>query len=218
MRSLLMGVDSGTQPTKALVANAKTGEALGASTAVYRLIPSLPSGAKEQHPWDWIIAKRKGIQAAMKAGKARAGEVFSFGVSGQRHRFGPLDKSGGVIRPAKIWYNICTLDECEEITSILGCAKQTIAAVGNTVLPGFIATRSLWPKKHEPKNFARLATVVLPHDYLIFWLKDVHLMEYGDASGKTPFDVRQRRRSRAMLEATDASLPVKLPSIFGISA
>ena len=154
MRQLLIGVDSGTQSTKALVVDAKSGKVLGAGTAAYNLISNLPPGAKEQHPRDWVAATRKAIQAALKEAKASVNEVVAIGVSGQQHGFVPLDQSGAVIRPAKLWCDTTTQAECAAITAKLGGAKKTISAIGNAVLPGFTASKILWLKKHEPKNFA----------------------------------------------------------------
>ncbi|HZM02336.1 MAG TPA: FGGY family carbohydrate kinase, partial [Candidatus Saccharimonadales bacterium] len=100
MRSLLLGLDSGTQSTKALVVEAATGKVLGQAAQAYGLIPNLPPGAKEQHPHTWRDAAAKVIQAALRAAKASANEVAAIGVSGQQHGFVPLDKDGSVIRPA----------------------------------------------------------------------------------------------------------------------
>ena len=72
-------------------------------------------------------------------------------------------KEGEVIRPAKLWCDTSTAAECEEITEKLGGLKPTIRALGNAVLPGFTASKILWLKVHEPKNYQRLATVLLPH-------------------------------------------------------
>ncbi len=213
MRTLLIGIDSGTQSTKALVVDAKSGNVLGTGAAAYNLISNLPPGAKEQHPRDWILATRKAIQAALKIAKASTGEVVAIGVSGQQHGFVPLDESGAVIRPAKLWCDTTTQAECAEITAELGGAKKTIAAFGNAVLPGFTAPKILWLKKHEPKNFAKLATVLLPHDYLNFWLTGERVMESGDASGTALLDVRQRKWSAAALKAIDSSLAGKLPRL-----
>src|SRR5207248_4569187 len=118
--------------------------------------------------------------------RARPGEVKAIGVSGQQHGFVSLDGKDEVIRPAKLWCDTSTTAECDEIMDKLGGFKSTIRAIGNAVLPGFTASKILWLKKHEPKNFARLATVLLPHDYLNFWLTGETVMEYGDASG-TPW-------------------------------
>ena len=134
-------------------------------------------------------------------------------MSGQQHGFVPLDKAGEVIRPAKLWCDTSTVAECEVITEKLGGPSRPSAALGNAVLPGFTASKILWLKKHEPENYQRLATVLLPHDYLNFWLTGRRLMEYGDASGTALLDVRRRKWSSAVLEAIDPELAGKLPSL-----
>lgn len=214
MRTLLLGIDSGTQSTKVLVVDAHNGKVLAEAAQKYGLIPNLPTGAKEQHPHTWRDAAAKAIRAALKNAKASAGEVKAIGVSGQQHGFVPLDKNGEVIRPAKLWSDTSTAVECEEITSKLGGQKAAIRAVGNSILPGFTAPKILWLKKHEPKNFARLATVLLPHDYLNFWLTGQKKMEFGDASGTALLDVKKRKWSEATLNAIDSSLAEKLPPLF----
>jgi xylulokinase len=213
MRTLLIGIDSGTQSTKALVVDAKSGKVLGAGSQAYELIPDLPTGAKEQHPHTWREATAGAIRQALRGAKSSPTEVKAIGVSGQQHGFVPLDNDGAVIRPAKLWCDTSTAAECDEITEKLGGAKKTIRALGNAVLPGFTASKILWLKKNEPKNFARLATVLLPHDYLNFWLTGRKVMEYGDASGTALLDVRKRKWSGAALEAIDADLAGKLPQL-----
>ena len=213
MRQLLLGIDSGTQSTKALVVDAKDGRVLGSGSQAYDLIPDLPPGAKEQHPHTWRDATAAAIRQAVRNAKVSRDEVKAIGVSGQQHGFVPLDKNGEVIRPAKLWCDTSTAAECEEITTALGGPKKTIKALGNAVLPGFTASKILWLKKHEPKNFAKLATVLLPHDYLNFWLTGEKVMEYGDASGTALLDVRKRKWATAALEAIDTDLADKLPKL-----
>ena len=213
MRTLLIGIDSGTQSTKALVMDAHTGKVLAVAAAAYDLIANLPPGAKEQHPHTWRDAAAKAIKTALKQAKAGAGEVKAIGVSGQQHGFVPLDQHGAVIRPAKLWCDTSTAAECDEITGKLGGLKQTIRALGNAVLPGFTASKILWLKKHEPKNYQRLATVLLPHDYLNFWLTGEKVMEFGDASGTALLDVRKRKWAGAVLDAIDPGLADKLPKL-----
>ena len=213
MRELVIGIDSGTQSTKALVVDANNGKVLGEGAKAHRLIGGLPAGAKEQHPADWIDATQAGIRAALKQARATAGEVRAIGVSGQQHGFVPLDKKGAVIRPAKLWCDTSTAAECDEIMAKLGGLKGSVKELGNAVLPGFTAGKILWLKKHEPKNFRRLATVLLPHDYLNFWLTGNAVMEYGDASGTALLNVRTRKWSRKTLKAIDAGLEAKLPKL-----
>ena len=213
MRTLLIGIDSGTQSTKALVMDAKDGKVLGSGAAGYDLIPNLGPGAKEQHPHTWVEATASAIRQALRQAKAVAAEVVAIGVSGQQHGFVPLDKAGEVIRPAKLWCDTSTAAECEEITDKLGGPKKTNKALGNAVLPGFTASKILWLKNHEPKNFAKLATVLLPHDYLNFWLTGERVMEYGDASGSALLNVRTRRWAKSVIESIDADLADKLPQL-----
>jgi xylulokinase len=213
MRSLVIGIDSGTQSTKTLVVDAKNGKVLGSASAGYDLIPNLPPGAKEQHPQTWVDATLKTIRKALKQAGAKSGEVKALGVSGQQHGFVPLDEKGEVIRPAKLWCDTSTSAECDEIMEKVGGFKATIRDIGNAVLPGFTASKILWLKKNEPKNFVRLASVLLPHDYLNFWFTGEKVMEYGDASGTALLDVRRRRWSKAILAAIDSELEGKLPPL-----
>src|SRR5207244_12161457 len=78
---------------------------------------------------------------------------------------------------------------------------------------GCIASKIIWINKNESKNYQRLATVLLPHDYLNFWLTGERVMEYGDASGTALLDVRKRKWSDAVLEAIDPELTGKLPPL-----
>ncbi len=213
MRSLLLGIDSGTQSTKVLVVNAGNGAMLATAAQAYDLIPNLPPGAKEQHPHSWRDATTKAIRQALKQAGANAAEVKAIGVSGQQHGFVPLDKKGEVIRAAKLWCDTSTAAECDEITARLGGPRATLHALGNAVLPGFTASKILWLKKHEPKNYARLATVLLPHDYLNHWLTGRAVMEYGDASGTALLDVKRRQWSETALNAIDPALAGKLPPL-----
>lgn len=213
MRTLVIGIDSGTQSTKALVADARSGKVVGTGASSYDLLPGLPPGHKEQDPATWRTATRKAVRAALREARAQAGEVVALGVSGQQHGFVPVDRHGEVIRPAKLWCDTSTAAECAEITAALGGPKATLRTLGNTVLPGFTAGKILWLKKHEPANFARLATVLLPHDYLNWWLTGNAFMEYGDASGTALMDVRRRRWSEAAARAIDPDLLGKLPTL-----
>src|SRR6266566_9101960 len=213
MRTLLIGIDSGTQSTKVLVLDARNGKVIAASAEPYDLIPNLPPGAKEQHPHTWRDATQKAVRKALALTAARPSEVKAIGVSGQQHGFVPLDKNGQVIRPAKLWCDTSTAAECDEIMATVGGLKPTIRTIGNAVLPGFTASKILWLKKREPKNYARLATVLLPHDYLNFWLTGEKLMEYGDASGTALLDVKKRKWCAPVLQAIDLGLADRLPPL-----
>ena len=215
MRTLVIGVDSGTQSTKALVVDAVKGKVLGTGSQAYGLIGGLAPGAKEQDPATWIAATSQAIGQALKQAKAKRGEVRALGVSGQQHGFVPLDKKGQVIRAAKLWCDTTTEAECEQMTDRLGGKKAAIKSFGNAILPGFTAPKILWLRNNEKTNYQRLATVLLPHDYLNYWLTGRAVMECGDASGTALLDVRKRSWSAAALGAIDKALGKKLPELIG---
>jgi xylulokinase len=215
MRTLILGVDSGTQSTKVLAVNARDGGVIAEASRSYGLIEGLPAGAKEQHPHTWRDAAAAAIKEALKKAHASAPEVAAIGISGQQHGFVPLDKDGAVIRPAKLWCDTSTATECDQIMHKLGGVQCCLEHTGNAVLPGFTASKILWLKRKEPKHYAQLATVLLPHDYLNFWLTGNKVMEYGDASGTALLDVRKRLWSPAVLAAIGPELERMLPPLHG---
>jgi len=124
-------------------------------------------------------------------------------VSGQQHGFVPLDAAGVVLAPAKLWCDTSTAAECTQIMDAAGGTAQTIALAGNPILTGYTASKLPWTRTHRPDAYARLATILLPHDYLNFVLTGERFCEYGDASGTGWLDVRTRTWSPELLRATD---------------
>src|ERR1043165_1456428 len=209
--SLFIGIDSGTQSVKAVVLDLDTRKVIAEARAPHTLIAGLPVGHMEQHPQEWVTAMDAVIGEV--AGKIDHSRVRGIGVSGQQHGFVPLDANGDVIRPAKLWCDTSTAAECDLITKKLGGAKAAIRKTGNLILPGFTAPKILWLKRREPANFKRLRQVLLPHDFLNFFLTGNYFMEFGDASGTALMDVRKRAWSRDVINAIDKNLTDWLPSI-----
>lgn len=209
--SLYVGVDSGTQSVKAAALDLDAGKVVATARAPHRLIPGLPAGHMEQHPQDWLAALDRVLLEI--AGKIDRTRVRGIGVSGQQHGFVPLDADGAVIRPAKLWCDTSTTAECALITQKIGGSKAAIRRTGNLILPGYTAPKILWMKRHEPANYRRLRHVLLPHDYLNFYLTGNYFMEPGDASGTALMDVRKRAWSRDAIRAIDANLAGWLPPI-----
>ena len=116
-----------------------------------------------------------------------------------------LDENGEVIRPAKLWCDTETVRQAEALTARLGGPQNVIDIIGNPVAAGFTASKILWLKENEPGNYGRLRTVLLPHDYINYWLTGEKRAECGDASGTAYFDVRRRTWSESVLNAIDES-------------
>lgn len=214
--SLFIGIDSGTQSTKAVVLDLKARQVIAEARAPHALIPGLPVGHMEQHPADWVAALVATIREVVRQiGPEAAAQVRGIGVSGQQHGFVPLDAEGRVIRPAKLWCDTSTEAECALLTKKLGGPKAVARLLGNQILPGFTAPKILWLKRHEPAHYKRLRHVLLPHDYLNFYLTGRYFMEQGDASGTALMDVRKRAWSLPVVRAIDPRLADWLPPISG---
>lgn len=209
--SLFIGIDSGTQSTKAVVLDLNERKIVAEAKAPHNLIAGLPAGHMEQHPQEWTAALDTVI--AQVAAQIDGSRVRGIGVSGQQHGFVPLDEKGGVIRPAKLWCDTSTTEECAILTRKLGGEKAAIRTAGLAFLPGFTAPKILWLKRHEPANYKRLRHVLLPHDYLNFHLTGNYFMEYGDASGTALMDVRKRTWSQPVIKALDQNLADWLPPL-----
>ncbi len=209
--SLFLGIDSGTQSVKAVVYDASSKRTVAEGRAPHSLIEGLPSGHMEQHPQEWIEAMDTAILQALLDVDRSA--IKGIGISGQQHGFVPLDKNGSVIRPAKLWCDTSTVEECLIIAEALGGEDEAILKIGNRILPGFTAPKILWLKRNEPENFARLAHILLPHDFLNFYLCGEYFMEYGDASGTAIMDIRSRTWSQEVIDAIDPAISGCLPCL-----
>ena len=209
--SLFIGVDSGTQSSKAIALDIDTGRVVAEARTPHKLIAGLPSGHMEQHPEDWASALE--LVLAEVGAKVDRSRIRGIGISGQQHGFVPLDGKGRVIRPAKLWCDTSTAPECDLLTKNLGGTKSVIRLTGLPFLPGYTAPKILWLKRKEPSNFRKLRHVLLPHDYLNFHLTGNFSMEYGDASGTAMMDIRKRAWSSPVLKAIDRDLPDFLPEL-----
>ena len=165
---LYVGIDSGTQSTKSIVVDPESGEILASAQQKYDLIPNLPPGHMEQDPQEWIDTTDATIQECIRKLGKRADEIAAIGVSGQQHGLVVLNTSNEVIRPAKLWCDTSTAEQCAEIIDEFGGDASLIKLLGNTMLPGWTAPKILWLKENEPENYDSVSSILLPHDYINF--------------------------------------------------
>ena len=196
---LVAGIDAGTQSLKVLVYDPAKRSVVASASAPLEL-DSAADGSREQRPADWVAALHTCFAAIAPSVRAR---ISALAVSGQQHGFVPLDAAGEVLAPAKLWCDTSTSAECIQIMDAAGGTEETIALAGNPILTGYTASKLPWTKTHRPDAYARLATILLPHDYLNFVLTGERFCEHGDASGTGWLDVRTRTWSPELLRATD---------------
>ncbi|WP_428388458.1 xylulokinase [Mucisphaera sp.] len=200
--SLWLGLDVGTQSTKALVLDAQTHVIVARASVPYDLIEGLPEGAAEQHPQTWADAVVRALSQLAEQGIALH-QIQGVGVSGQQHGLVLLDQQGSVVRPAKLWCDTSTASEAEELGRRFGRPVPT----------GFTASKILWVIEHEPEHWAKTAHVMLPHDYINHLLTGRLTMEVGDASGSGFFDPAARTFNQTEVDLISPDLAGKLPEL-----
>lgn len=208
-----IGFDSGTQGTKALIVEMETGRVAGRGYSRHQMVEGLQPGESEQLAETWTEALKKSLIGALQNSGIDPAQVACLGVSGQQHGLVALDRNLKPIRPAKLWNDTSTVRETEELISAAGGQKAFIGKTGLSLAVGYTASKILWLKKHEPENYARLFCLLLPHNYLNFYLTGRLQMEYGDASGTGLMDVRHRQWQSEIINLIDPGLSAKLPSL-----
>lgn len=195
---MYIGLDLGTSGLKGIIIT-EAQELLAEASAP--LDVSRPAdGWSEQAPDDWISAAETVMDAL--AAQVDMSAVRAIGLSGQMHGATLLDKADNVLRPCILWNDTRSHVEA----GALDRDPMFRAVTGNIVFPGFTAPKLAWVKAHEPEIFARVATVLLPKDYLRLWLTGEHVAEMSDAAGTAWLDTGLRAWSAELLAATDLDL------------
>lgn len=212
--SIYAGIDCGTQSTKVILIDTVSQQIISEGHSPHNLI-SEANGKREQQPQWWIDALISAFKQAVEKANISAKQIAAIAVSGQQHGFVALNKNGDVLIPAKLWCDTETSVENEEIISNLGGKDACLVELGLVVSTGYTASKILWLKKNHPQLWEKLDCVLLPHDYLNFWLTGRKVMEAGDASGTGLFNIKERIWSKKAIAAIDDSghLEKALPEI-----
>jgi xylulokinase len=192
-----LGIDIGTSSVKAVLVDEQHAIVAQASDS---LVVSRPQpGFSEQDPDSWWRATVNAVRALPAAARA---EVRSVGLSGQMHGATLLDERDRPLRPAILWNDGRSGQECAELERR---EPNTRSITGNIMMPGFTAPKLLWVARHEPEIFKRVATVLLPKDFVRLKMTGGKFSDMSDASGTAWLDVGKRDWSDALLSAAGLS-------------
>ena len=205
-----IGIDLGTSSVKLLLMD-ELGAIHQQVTREYPLEFPHP-GWSQQAPEDWKDAVLSGLQELTANCDKR--QIAGIGTGGQMHGLVVLDRDDNVIRPAILWNDGRTAAQVDYLNEVIG--KQTLSErTANIAFAGFTAPKILWMRENEPENFARIAKIMLPKDYVNYILTGVHCCDYSDASGMLLLDVAHKRWSKEMLDLcgiTEAQMPALFES------
>ncbi|WP_163558659.1 xylulokinase [Halomonas sp. NO4] len=188
---MYIGVDCGTQSTKVVLIDVEGERILGEASRPHRLDEG-EGGRREQDPGEWIAALRGAFAEVLATTGVDARAIRAIGVSGQQHGLVALDATGEPVHPAKLWCDTETAAWNAALIERLGGENGCLDRLGLVLQTGYTASKIAWLRDTRPEAYARIATLLLPHDYLNFWLTGERVAEAGDASGTGYFDTRTR--------------------------
>jgi len=210
---LFIGLDLGTSGLKGTMLDEK-GTVIDKITIAYSL--SMPQiGYSEQDPLTWLNAAKEAIK---KLSKGREKDITGLSIAGQMHGLVLLDQNDQVIRPCILWNDGRSVEETDYLNTTIG-EDVLLNHTGNIAFAGFTLPKLLWVKAHEPENYARIAKIMLPKDFIAYQLTGIFASDYSDLSGTLFFDCEHKRYSERMLEIagiTEEVLPTPFPSTASI--
>lgn len=197
---MYLGLDLGTSGLRGLLVD-RDGVAIGDAAHEYP-VSNPAAGWSEQDPDAWVNAARSVIAALSSAHAGEMAGLNGIGVAGHMHGATLVDDQGEVLRPCILWNDTRAHSQAADLDSV----KEFRALSGNIVFPGFTAPKLAWVRDHEPEVFARVAKVLLPKDYLVYWLTGRFVSEMSDAAGTSWLDTGKRAWAPSLLERSGMRL------------
>lgn len=162
----LLGIDIGTSSIKASVVDVITKKCIAA--AQYpdseTSITSLQAGWAEQSPELWWHHVQEAILKLNASKKYNPAEITAIGIAYQMHGLVLVDKDQNVLRDSIIWCDSRAVALGDNAFDRIGhekCLSHLLNAPGN-----FTASKLAWVKENEPAIYEKIATVMLPGDFI----------------------------------------------------
>jgi xylulokinase len=209
---LALGLDVSTTATKAILVD-ETGAVRGIGTAEYGYETPRPLWS-EQDPALWWTATGSAVRAALAAAGVTGDQVRAVGLTGQMHGAVLLDAADRPLRPAILWNDQRTGTQCDAIRAAVG-PERLVAITGNDAITGLTAPKLLWVREHEPEVWARVASVLLPKDFVRLQLTGNQALDKADGSGTGLFDLAARDWSAEVLGALELDAGLLPPTVEG---
>lgn len=207
--SYVIGVDLGTSAVKTVLVD-RSGKVIAEHSESYPLSQPRP-GYSEQRPEDWVEKTLLSLKRLMEETAIEASQVEGLSFSGQMHGLVLVDDGGVVLRPAILWNDTRTTEQCRRIEETL--EGDLLRITRNRALEGFTLPKILWVQEHEPDLLKQAAVFLLPKDYVRYRLTGKLAMDYSDAAGTLLLDVTGKAWSTDLLDAFHLSHSICPPLV-----
>lgn len=208
---LFLGIETGVRGVRGIVLDLEAAEVVAEAAVAAEFIDGLPDGHREQDPASWIAAVDRVVRCCVEKLGDRCDKLAAMGVAGANQGLVALDADNRIVRPAKVEGDRSCWRQVEMVQRAFGGGPGLIELTGNPLLPSHAAPSVLWLKQHEPYHFQRVATLLLQHDFINYWLTTVRRSEFCGASVSGMFDVRKREWCQELIDWVDPRLIEMLP-------
>jgi xylulokinase len=196
---LVLGIDSSTQSTKAVLVDAATGHIVAQQSA--------------KHPDGTAVDPRAWLDAFDLATDGLLPRASALAVGGQQHGMVALDASGEPVHDALLWNDTRSAPQAQDLIDEMGGSQACAEAVGSVLVASFTVTKLRWLRDHQPDAAARTHEVLLPHDYISRHVGGGEAFtDRGDASGTGYFSTADDAWRPELAEAA-LGRAVELPRI-----
>ncbi|MFC8791457.1 xylulokinase [Streptomyces cinereoruber] len=209
-RSVVIGVDSSTQSTKAAAVDADTGALLAVGRAPHTVTGT--AGARESDPEEWWTALVTAVRSAVRDADVPAASVTGIAVAGQQHGLVTLGAGGRPLRPALLWNDTRSAPQAAALAARLGGPEAWAARTGSVPVASMTAAKWQWLREHEPERADAATGVRLPHDHLTERLSGTAVTDPGDASGTCWYGTATGAYDREVLDLLGLD-PALLPAL-----
>jgi xylulokinase len=196
---LVLGIDSSTQSTKALLIDAASGEIVARQSA--------------RHPDGTSVDPRAWLDAFDRATEGLRARADAIAVGGQQHGMVALDAADVPVHDAILWNDTRSSEAATDLIEELGGPDACAETIGSVLVASFTSTKLRWLRDQEPDAAARTRRVLLPHDYVSRHVAGGEpFTDRGDASGTGYFSTA---KDSWLPELADAAIghAVELPRI-----
>lgn len=206
-----LGIDIGQEATRVVALDLEAATLTDEASAPHMWIEGLPEGYREQDPTVWISAVSHAVKELLVGLGDKRGDVAAIGITAPAGGMVVLDEGNRIVRPAKLGSDRSAQRQVEEIGRAFGGAPGLVELTGNALSPGSLAAQALWLKQHEPYHYQRAARLMVPQDFIGYWLTGEAGTSASTASTTGLFAIPNRAWSRELVEFIDGRLADMLP-------
>ncbi len=208
--NLCLGIDIGTTNVKASILDTDSGKIVAHGSTEHPLFHPKPGYAEQEadNYWGAVVSS---IKQCLSQGDF-ADRISGVALSGLVGVMLPVGKDGKPVRPAMIWMDARSEEECQDIRDTVGEEKINYNN-GNRVAPWFIEPKALWMKKHEPANFDKTHCLLSPSGYCTFRMSGEFTINTGDAGLFYPYEYQKESWNSELAEAIGVPID-KYPKIY----